>query len=202
MFQDAASGPITSAREIRFADADFEHGGVLCSFLRLCVRGEFLGPSFTWGECEAGVALILFLRKYECARPLRVLKLCVSEALFERRLFPLHAFVLGANMDDVALCCTAFRERTQFAPPSQLDEGLALVLSPAQALMDGAWPYPVWQHTPLPYLYAATKAANVFEKEPQVPYHGITRSGTPIFRKRDLADEFEKAIRKVRGAGS
>lgn len=201
VFQDAGSGPVNSPREIRFCDPDFEHAGVLCSFLRLCVRGTFVNGSFNWSECEAGVALIAFLRKYDCVRPLRVLKLCISEALFERRLYPLHAFVLGANMDDVSLCCTAFRERVQFVPPTQLDDGLALVLSPAQALMDGAWPYPVWQHTPLPYIYAATKAANVFEKEPHVPYHGITRSGTPIFRKKDLADEFEKAIRKVKATG-
>lgn len=174
---------------------------MLRAFLRLIVHGAFLpagAGAASWHDCEAGVDLIAFLLKYECGRALRVLQLCVLEAFHARRLYPLHAFVLGANMDDVALCATAFRDRELFTPPTQLDDGLALVLSPAQALMDGAWPFHVWQRTPLAYLYAATKAANVFEREPQVPYHGITRSGTPIFRKRDMAEEFEKAIRKVK----
>ncbi|KAL1411782.1 hypothetical protein Q8F55_002749 [Vanrija albida] len=105
----AGSGP----KLINLTDPHTETALVVHKFLNLIttnrIDNERFGPDFS-----DMVTLVRFLIKYECAPALTVIGLHLHCSITEDRPYAgLHWFIVGAIMDDIQVCITAFDAATE-----------------------------------------------------------------------------------------
>lgn len=177
--RDAIQSCSDPSKEVTFSDDKIETSGVVGLFLELIATGKLSKWRNDFAGCEALCDAVTFMRKYDCERPLQVLRVHVLNQLLMQQLAPLYAFMVAAAMDDVELSVLAFQNRygahgdLPAGPdllPGVVEDGLrsalgvtlthAFVSLNARGGPDGTWPHQLWAKIPADYLWAATKAWN------------------------------------------
>lgn len=106
---DSGSGE----KSLRLCDPVLESSQVLNRFLKLAAQAE-LSPktsgTATKEVCDEVAPLIEFMRKYDCARLIPQMKVCLLEHLSAKRLHPMQVFAIGSALDSTLLCVTALEK--------------------------------------------------------------------------------------------
>lgn len=164
----------SAKREIRFTDPELESSEVLPLVLDLILKGKHAAWAGNYAACRALCRAVAFMQKYECAASLAILRIHATNVLLLGQMAPLYVFLLAAALDDAALSVLAFRHRSTYrgsagALPDVARHGLPgvedpgtlqslLSLAPVPESRHSMWPFALWAHTPLEYVWAATKA--------------------------------------------
>lgn len=103
-----------SERKIEFTDEDFETEKTIRSVLELFVDLRFPYDGAAKNELERVRKIILFLQKYDCKRALSMLANYLNAtwhttSQYSQQENVYKLFVLGAMLDDIALCRVAMR---------------------------------------------------------------------------------------------
>lgn len=194
---------------------------MLALALDMAMRGKMSLPTdFPGGQVYCRT--VAFLRKYECKGSLSFLKMHAINQLLLHKTTPFCVFILAAAMDDVELSIQCFKKRrsdvydesdvTRHKIPGVSSVPLLqdlLGLWPTSALEDGSLPHELWAEIPFDYMWAANKAwgrahsvawqekiINFYE--PSINKYYPPLASPPRLQKRDIAAEYEAAIKAVK----
>lgn len=154
-------------------DPKIERATVIELFLELSAEGKLLQWKNHFKMCEALCDTVAFMRKYDCERPLQILRMHVLNRLLLKQFAPLYVFMVAAVMDDIELSAFAFRHRfdaSDIMPAGtvilpEMSGGvppLDLVSLNARGGLDSdsTWPYQLWAMVSADFLWAASRAWN------------------------------------------
>lgn len=172
-------------KEVRFTDPVIESRGIIQRFLQLVIKYSIGTPESTldlaerlWsgvkvakpmseGEVSEYVHLIAFLRKWDCTSAFRLLQLCVIKALLDLQIAPLHAFMIGALLDDPELCFFSIEKETL----NMKKFGHKYF----QALDLANFPITIWDRVPPEYMLALNKSKPVSTDDALCPATAFVR---------------------------
>lgn len=176
MFQDTIKSCTSTTKEVSLPDPKIERATVLEHFLEISAKGRLMLWKNDFQMCESLCDTVAFMRKYDCERPLQILRMHVLNHLLLKQFAPLYVFMVAAAMDDVELSILAFRHRydedrmpagsvilpemSGGARPFDFDSLNARGGTGANSDPDSTWPYQLWAMVPADYLWAATRAWN------------------------------------------
>lgn len=132
---------------MHFTDKRLERDEILEHFLHLILQSRLTWNDYTnepsLGETIGSpmmnrlVDLTDFLHKWECAGPLRMYGLCVTEMLVRGEISAYDAFILGMLADDPELCISCLKIKGQLTSP-----------------LDVTVEFRIWQRVKPKYLWA------------------------------------------------
>ncbi|KAK4689200.1 hypothetical protein P7C73_g891, partial [Tremellales sp. Uapishka_1] len=148
--------PVKSLPEMRLEDPTLETGKVVKCFLDI-IYGLPIPPP-TELPVENLVAPMLLLRKYDCAKDLRLVGLVIRSYATERNdVSPDIIYSVGARVDDVEICTCAIRHCGDWKW-REGDGKLASCLEGGSVLDPTSWSLDKFQNIPLKYAVGLLKA--------------------------------------------
>lgn len=164
-------------KEVSLSDPKIECATVIERFLEISAKGKLLNWTNDFKMCETLCDTVAFMRKYDCERPLAILRMHVLNQLLLKQLAPLYFFMVAAAMDDVELSILAFRHRYDVTYFKAVENQILPAMTGSTRSFDfisfnarggagsitdpdSTWPYQLWAIVPADYLWAATRAWN------------------------------------------
>lgn len=135
-------------------DPELESAATFRQYLALVIDGRV--KSFD-KELEGLRQLVLFLAKWDCNPPTRIILLDIREQLRLGTVHPIKAFTVGAAADDPTTCALALETITwawNAGPEDELAGGTTKALSTHPLHM----PYNLWSLIPPSYMWALARA--------------------------------------------
>lgn len=120
MLADAAEAG-SGDKIVHFSDPDIEHSQVLERFLHLAIYGQLSATAPEKTEyCTDVARLVGFMAKYECARLMPQLQLCLQQHLDDRAVDPAQVFAIASVANSTYICVKAL-EKMRALTTSALD---------------------------------------------------------------------------------
>lgn len=183
-------------KEVKFTDPVIETRAIISRFLQLIMNytiGEVEAPldlaERLWSGMKIAkpmsedtvseyVHLVAFLRKWDCTGACKILRLCVIKSLLDLQIAPLHAFMIGALLDDPELC--------YFSIEKEMLNMKKFGHKYFQALDLANFPITLWDRIPPEYMLALNKS------KPAV-VEGILGPATAFIREISMARDIRSS---------